>query len=68
VKKLVPILGSRVRVRRIVSVQNENGEWIDITEKTAMESAIMAENITKYQQSFHTPFMTAPLVTEFGYL
>jgi hypothetical protein len=32
----------------VVSVNDGNGNWINITEKATMESAIMRENETKY--------------------
>jgi ribonuclease HI len=51
----------------VVTVQNNDGSSHDITEKHAMEAAIMEANEAKFQQSFHTPFMQPPLVNELGY-
>ncbi len=46
---------------------NENGITRDLTKKHEIEQAIMLNNMEKYQQSFHTPFMTSPLKEEFGF-
>jgi hypothetical protein len=51
----------------VVSIQDANGNWTDITDKASIEQAIMACNEEKYEQSFHVPFLQAPLVSEFGY-
>jgi hypothetical protein len=39
----------------------EGGISKDLTGKKEIEEAIMWKNMDKYQQSFHTPFMTSPL-------
>ena len=41
---------------------------MEMTSKTDMERAIMAENESKYHQASQTPFMQPPLVHDFGYL
>jgi hypothetical protein len=46
---------------------NENGIQRDLTKKHEIEQAIMLNNMEKYKQSFHTPFMTSPLKEEFGF-
>jgi len=52
----------------IIQVQGENGSWNDVTDKHTMEQELMASTRRKYTASFHTPFMTPPLVNELGYL
>jgi hypothetical protein len=52
----------------MVTVQTPTGELQDIVEKAQIEQAIMQENAKKYKQSFHTPFLRPPLVTDFGFL
>jgi hypothetical protein len=51
-----------------VQVQSETGEWEDVTEKIQLESVIMNSMKKKYIASFHTPFVSRPLVHDFGYL
>ncbi len=50
----------------MVTIQLPAGEWQDILDKPSIEEAIMKENKLKYQQSFHTPFLRPPLITDFG--
>ena len=50
----------------MVTIQLPSGEWQDILDKPSIEEAIMKENKSKYQQSFHTPFLRPPLITDFG--
>ena len=50
----------------MVSVEISPGVIVDITEKTAMEQAIMLNNEAKYKQSHHTPFFQFPLLGDFG--
>ena len=45
----------------------EGGHQKDLTTKHEIEQAIMANNMDKYQQSFHTPFMVSPLREAFGF-
>jgi hypothetical protein len=52
----------------MVQTKKNVSDWHDITEKTAMESVTMDSTKWKHTASFGTPFMTIPLVTEFGYL
>jgi hypothetical protein len=52
----------------LVTIQTPTGETQDILEKSDIEQVIMQENKSKYQQSFHTPFMRPPLITDFGLL
>jgi hypothetical protein len=51
----------------VVTIKNQDGTSSDITEKHAMELAIMEANENKYKQSFHTPFMIPPLDQHVGY-
>ncbi len=50
----------------MVTIQLPSGEMQDIIDKHSIEDAIMKENQSKYQQSFHTPFLRPPLITDFG--
>jgi hypothetical protein len=52
----------------MVQVKDTEGNWQDITEKEAIEAAIMEGTKTKYTTSFNTPFMQPPLSLDFGYL
>ncbi len=45
----------------MVTIQQEDGTFKDITGKRNIEDAIIASNNLKFQQSFHTPFMQPPL-------
>jgi hypothetical protein len=45
----------------------EGGFQKDLTDKTEIEKAIISNNMEKYQQSFHTPFLTSPLREEFSF-
>jgi Reverse transcriptase (RNA-dependent DNA polymerase) len=51
----------------MVSIDNGQGGYIDITGKQEMEQAIMENNEKKYKQSHHTPFFQFPLVGDFGF-
>jgi hypothetical protein len=51
----------------LVTIQNESGEWVDLTDKRDIEAAILKSNTAKFQQSFHMPFMRPPISTEFGF-
>lgn len=51
----------------MVTIQDESGKWVDITNKEDIECAIMKNNKEKYEQSFHLPFLQPPLVEEFGF-
>jgi hypothetical protein len=51
----------------VVQIKNDIGDWRDITEMKAMESATMDSTRWKCTASFGTPFMTIPLATEFCY-
>jgi hypothetical protein len=52
----------------MVQEQDNTGTWQDVTEKATMEKAIMESTRRKYTSAFNSPFLTIPLVTEFGYL
>lgn len=50
-----------------VTVKNENGEKVDITDRKEMEQAITEENRQKYHQIENTcPFINEPLREQFG--
>jgi len=51
----------------MVSILDGPDKWVDITDKSAMEHAILDNNRDKFSQSFHTPFYRPPLSKEFGY-
>jgi hypothetical protein len=51
----------------MVSVFNDRGHRIDLTNKEDIEQAIMKSNETKYRQSSHTPFFQFPLASDFGF-
>ena len=51
----------------LVTIQDEQGHWIDLTSKHEIEKAIVQNNSEKFRQSFHTPFMVPPLKHLFGF-
>ncbi len=51
----------------MVTVQQADGTYKDLTGKLEIEKAIMENNKEKYQQSFHTPFLQDPLRGDFGF-
>jgi hypothetical protein len=51
----------------MVTLMDDNLNLTDLTSKADIEKAILAENASKFQQSFHSPFYTAPLSNDFGY-
>jgi hypothetical protein len=51
----------------LVSIPDGPDQWKDITDKTEMEQAILANNRDKFSQSFHTPFYQPLLSNEFGF-
>ncbi len=51
----------------MVTVHNPDGSTKDITDKRQIEQAILQNNKAKFQQSFHTPFMTQPSKNMFGF-
>jgi hypothetical protein len=51
----------------MVSVHNDLGQCIDLTNKEDIEQAIMKSNDTKYRQSSQTPFFQFPLASEFEF-
>jgi hypothetical protein len=51
----------------MVSIKQNNGTSVDITEKRQMEKAIIKSNKKKFQQSFGTPFYKHPYNQLFGY-
>jgi hypothetical protein len=50
-----------------VTVTNTEGNLQDLTSKTEIENAILANNKAKLQQSFHLPFLQPPLRRDFGF-
>jgi len=50
----------------MVTVNDENGRLVDITDKEKMEKAIMKNNKSKFKQAHHRPFYKFPLINEFG--
>jgi hypothetical protein len=51
----------------MVSITDSDGVRQDITEKGAIEKAILDSNKNKFNQSSHTPFYQSPLREEFGF-
>ncbi len=51
----------------MVTVLDAQQQPIDLTWKLDIERAILKENASKFQQSFHSPFYKAPLAVDFGY-
>lgn len=51
----------------MVTILDNEASPIDLTTKQDIEKAILSENSSKFQQSFHTPFYTRPLSNDFGY-
>jgi hypothetical protein len=51
----------------LVSITDAKGQKRDITEKVAIERAILDSNKQKFSQSVHTPFYQNPLKEAFGF-
>jgi len=51
----------------LVSITDADGQKRDITEKVAIERAILDSNKKKFSQSVHTPFYQTPLKETFGF-
>jgi hypothetical protein len=51
----------------MVTIKDDSGNWVDLTDKVDIEVAIMKNNKEKFEQSFHLPFLQPPLVDEFGF-
>jgi hypothetical protein len=51
----------------MVTIQNQDGQWVDLRDKKSIEQAIVDSNKAKFEQSFHTPFMKPPLSRDFGF-
>jgi hypothetical protein len=51
-----------------VIAPDSTGTLVEMTKKEDMEKAIMEENIQKFLQAMDTPFMTPPLLRDFGYM
>ena len=47
---------------------NDAGEWVEVSTQFELEAACMKENEAKFRQANNTPFMTSPLLDDFGYL
>jgi hypothetical protein len=45
-----------------------DGNWVEFTSKEDIEAGCQWENSRRFSQTSSTPFMTYPLVDEFGYL
>jgi len=57
----------RTSITSMVSITDVDGNRQDITEKSAIEKAILDSNRRKFNQSSHTPFYQSPLKDEFGF-
>ena len=51
-----------------VIAPDSTGTMVEMTAKEDMEKAIMEENVQKFLQAMDTPFMTQPLLRDFGYM
>jgi hypothetical protein len=52
---------------RIIAPDSD-GNWIEYTSKEDIELGCQGENTRRFSQTAGTPFMTAPLLDDFGYL
>jgi len=57
----------RVGSTTLVTVQDAEGNTIELTTKQDIEKAIVKNNKDKFEQSFHTPFLQPPLSHLFGF-
>ena len=51
----------------MVTITDDQGNSLDLTNKEDIERAIISNNEDKYKQSFHTPFLQPPLANDFGF-
>ena len=51
-----------------VTAPDRHGDWTEMTSKEDIERGCLWENERRFKQTENTPFMTAPLVDEFGCL
>jgi hypothetical protein len=50
-----------------ITIQDAEGNTIDLTDKLDIEKAIVKNNKEKFEQAFHTPFLQPPLRNLFGF-
>ena len=76
-KKHQKLLGIKSRIIRQkhkndpilqATATNEAGQVYECTDESEMVKAMAKSNLSRQQQSTSTPFMTEPLLTDFGYL
>ena len=65
VKRMLKKLGQNATTKLYYT---SNGTRVECTNKSTMENACIAENISRFSQAETTPPMTEPLVSEIGYL
>jgi hypothetical protein len=51
----------------MVTITDDQGNSLDLTNKEDIERAIISNNEDKYKQSFHAPFLQPPLANDFGF-
>jgi hypothetical protein len=51
-----------------VIAPDSTGQWIECTPQEEIEAGCQQENSQRLSQTSSTPFMTSPLVEDFGYL
>ena len=51
-----------------VIAPDSNGEWVERTLREDIEAGCQWENSRRFSQTSSTPFMTSPLLEDFGYL
>jgi hypothetical protein len=51
-----------------VIAPDSTGQWIECTTQEDIEAGCQQENSQRFSQTSSTPFMTSPLVEDFGYL
>ena len=61
-------MNGKLRSGSVTSVvaPNEAGVWIEVTEKEAMEKALLDENERRFTQARNTPFLQPPLLQLVG--
>jgi hypothetical protein len=51
-----------------VIAPDSTGEWVELTSREDIEAGCQWENSRRFSQTSSTPFMTSPLLDDFGYL
>jgi hypothetical protein len=51
----------------LIEIQNENRDWIEVTNKNGIEEALLQELWKRFNQASATPFQSEPLLSELGH-